>query len=107
MRARRRDAGQRLLGRARLADDLDVVLGRQQGGDAAAHHLMIVQEKDPDNLVFVGRWVRHDISPLVSWCRPLFDASRKARGRTAPRSPIRGTKVPKWTPDRRREMLNG
>ncbi|GLW64889.1 hypothetical protein Arub01_31330 [Actinomadura rubrobrunea] len=93
MRAGGGDAGQRLLGRARLAHDLDVVLGRQQRGDAAPDHLVVVHEKNPDNFLFIGRWTCHDTNPLVSNC-PLFDANRAANAPKAPRSPMVGTKVP-------------
>ena len=42
------DAGQRLGGGAGLADDLDVVLGLQQLGDAAADDLVVVEQEHGD-----------------------------------------------------------
>ena len=43
-----RDAGHRLGRGARLADDLDVVLGLEQLGDATPHDLVVVEEEHGD-----------------------------------------------------------
>ena len=37
-----------VLAAARLADDLDVVVGRQERAQAAAEHLMVVNDENPD-----------------------------------------------------------
>jgi hypothetical protein len=51
----RRDAGERLLGRARLADDLDVALGLEQ-----------VADPTPNDLVIVEKDTRIGIAPILS-----------------------------------------
>ncbi len=48
---RGRNATQRLLGGAGLADHLQVAGGFQQVAHTPAHHLVIVEEKDPDHVV--------------------------------------------------------
>lgn len=58
------DAGQGLGGGARLADDLDVVLGRQHLVHAPAHHLMVVEQEYGDFSAFThGSSLTHAVFP--------------------------------------------
>ena len=68
VRARRGDPPVGLLGGARLADDLEVVLGLEQLAQAAAHDLVVVEEEHPH---------RH---------RPSLASARRRRRPTGPRS---------------------
>nr|BFE73553.1 hypothetical protein GCM10020092_068540 [Actinoplanes digitatis] len=49
----RGDAAGRLLSRAGFADHLDVAVGLEQIEQAAADHLVVVEEKDPDHASFL------------------------------------------------------
>ena len=58
--AQRGDAGQGLGGGARLADDLDVVLGLEELGDAPPDDLVVVEEEHGDGHglpPFARRWL--------------------------------------------------
>src|SRR6266545_5647263 len=50
MRPGGRDAGERLVGRARLADDFDAVLNRQHRSDAPPDDLVIIQQEDANRI---------------------------------------------------------
>ncbi len=63
-------AGHALGAVAGLADHLDVVLDLQEGAQAAADHLVVVDEEDPDDLgvPFLALGVSHRVPPSRSWC---------------------------------------
>ncbi|GAA2437660.1 hypothetical protein GCM10010191_60730 [Actinomadura vinacea] len=61
------DAGQGLSGGAGLADDLDVVLGGEQGGHAAPDDLVIVQKEHPDRVASIDLAAHGAIPSGLGW----------------------------------------